>query len=120
MAFDSERLWTEVLGDIVPDLPSQVVDTWFRPLVPQPATQPPLRLLAPNSFHLQCVQERYTKLLQQKVDGRTAVSTPVEIILAPASCNVPATETPATAAATTANVLVTRVPCSTGSRAQQG
>jgi len=83
MTLVSGSTWSGVLGDLSQRLSRQELDTWLRPLRPTPGSGPlALRLEAPNAFHLQYVQDKFSRILQGTVEDHLGPEGRVEIVLA--------------------------------------
>jgi len=53
-------LWNQILSDISSTTDQQCVETWFRPLIPDPSSSPSqLMLVAPNQFACDFLEENY-------------------------------------------------------------
>ncbi|MBZ0267538.1 chromosomal replication initiator protein DnaA [bacterium] len=95
MTVVSGDTWSGVLGDLSHRLTPQEVDTWLRPLRPTRGSGPySLCLEAPNQFHLQYVQDKFSQLLQGTVAERLGPEGRVEFIVGNGTANGAPVEEP--------------------------
>ncbi len=78
----SGEIWSEILDDLDRSLAPQVVETWLRPLAPRSDGNGSLRLEAPNQFHLQYVQDKFARLLQDCASSRLGHPVRIEVVIA--------------------------------------
>jgi len=88
MTVVSGETWSGVLGDLSHQLTPQEVDTWLRPLRPTRGSGPhSLCLEAPNQFHLQYVQDKFSRLLEGTVAERLGPEGRLEFIVGNGTAN---------------------------------
>ncbi len=95
MSVNTGVAWSDLLDHLTQHLPPQVVDTWLRPLLPREVGETFLCLEAPNSFHLQYVQEKFGTLLRDSASERFGLEDGVRLVLGAANgAPAPAPEPP--------------------------
>ncbi|GJM44186.1 MAG: chromosomal replication initiation protein DnaA [Gemmatimonadota bacterium] len=82
MTLVSGEVWSGLLGDLSRQLSPQEIDTWIRPLRLAANGDPTsVRLEAPNQFHLQYVQDKFSPLLQVSIQSKLGPDSRVDIVL---------------------------------------
>jgi chromosomal replication initiator protein len=86
----SGDLWSGMLAELSQKLTPQEVETWLRPLAARPAAGSSLTLEAPNQFHLQYVQDKFSGLLQGSARHRLGPSGRVDLVVGSRARETPA------------------------------
>jgi chromosomal replication initiator protein len=82
MSVPPGEVWSGILADVGARVSAQELRTWLRPLQPSAADGGSLRLEAPDTFHLQLVQDRYGPLLRGSAERRLAPGARLEFVVA--------------------------------------
>jgi chromosomal replication initiator protein len=77
----SGEVWGGALQSLTQQLSRQVVDTWLRPLTARSDGPATILLEAPNQFHLQYVQDKFGRVIQEFLLPRLGPTGVVEFVL---------------------------------------
>jgi chromosomal replication initiator protein len=77
----SGEVWGGALQSLTQQLSRQVVDTWLRPLTARSDGPATILLEAPNQFHLQYVQDKFGRVIQEFLLPRLGPAGVVEFVL---------------------------------------
>lgn len=81
MSINTGEVWSDLLDHLARQLTPQVIETWLRPLRPRDTSDAAICLEAPNSFHLQYVQEKFGGLLTRSANELHGASEGVRFVL---------------------------------------
>jgi chromosomal replication initiator protein len=79
MAASVDEFWRGCLDDLATRLPSQSMETWFRPILPRDLGGGRLRLEVPSQFFVDWLAQHYQPLLEQVVQSRAGAR--VDVVL---------------------------------------
>ena len=91
----SDNIWTGALLDLTSRFSRQVVDTWLRPLHARAEAPATILLEAPNQFHLQYVQDKFGRAIQDFLLSQLGPLGAVEFVLGSSLPEAPARIDPA-------------------------
>ena len=70
MSTSVDTLWSRCMEDLATQIPSQTLETWFKPIRPLDCSRSEFRLEAPSQFFINWVEQHYYPILQRVIRSR--------------------------------------------------